>query len=340
MIARYWPWAKGYYRHVDGTPTKEVDGLLHSLRPLKYLYGRTPAGDFGPIALKAVRDLMIHGYDHPKYGAQPALARGVINQRIKRVRRLFRWAVEHKLLSATVLHALQAVPGLKFGRSDARETEPVRPVSRAVVEDTLPLLRPMQADMVRLQLETGMRPGELVIMRPCHIDMSGPVWLFSPSQHKTMRHGHARIIPIGPKGQEIIRRYLTTDIQACLFSPRENMAERARTMRLHRKTRVQPSQQNRKKKHPKRRLRDSYTVEQYRRAIAEAIERHNRDKPEAEHIAHWFPHQLRHLRALELKREAGLDVARAVLGHRSPVITEHYATLDIAKGIEVMSKIG
>jgi hypothetical protein len=48
---------------------------------------------------------------------------------------------------------------------------------------------------------------------------------------------------------------------------------------------------------------------------------HNRGKPESEQIPHWHPHQLRHTDALELKREAGLDVARAVLGHRRPVIT-------------------
>jgi integrase len=217
---------------------------------------------------------------------------------------------------------------------------PVKPVARVVVEDTLPLLRPMQADMVRLQLETGMRPGELVVMRPCDIDTSGPVWLYRPPSHKTAHHGHERIVPIGPKGQAIIRRYLTTDTQAYLFSPRQNMEERSVTLRLNRKTPVQPSQQDRRKMHPKRQPGDSYTTDQYRRAIAEAIERHNEDKPEPERIPHWFPHQLRHLRALELKREAGLDVARAVLGHRSPVMTEHYATLDIAKGVEVMSRIG
>jgi integrase len=49
---------------------------------------------------------------------------------------------------------------------------------------------------------------------------------------------------------------------------------------------------------------------------------------------------LRHQRALELKREAGPDVARAVLGHRSPSITEHYATLDVAKAAAVMERLG
>jgi hypothetical protein len=33
-------------------------------------------------------------------------------------------------------------------------------------------------------------------------------------------------------------------------------------------------------------------------------------------------------------------VARAILGHRSPVITEHYATLDLEKAAEVVAKIG
>src|SRR5262249_7972584 len=227
-----------------------------------------------------------------------------------------------------------------LGRTEARETKPVQPVSRAVVDDTLPLLRPMQADMVRLQLECGMRPGELVVMRACDIDVSGPVWLNRPRSHKKAHHGHDRIVPIGPKGHAIVKRYLTTETQACLFSPRLNMEERRLTLRANRKSNVQPSQQDRRKKRPKRQPGNRYTTDQYRRAVAEAIERHNADKPESERIPHWFPHQLRHLRALELKREAGLDVARAVLGHRYPGMTEHYATLDIATCVEVMSRIG
>jgi hypothetical protein len=133
---------------------------------------------------------------------------------------------------------------------------------------------------------------------------------------------------------------LTVNTQARLFSPRQNMEERRITLRLNRKTPVQPSQRDQRKKQPKKRPGDTYTEDTYRRGITEAIERHNANKPESDHIPHWFPHQLRHLRALEPKREAGLDVAWAVLGHRSPDIAEHYATLDIAKGVEVMRKIG
>jgi integrase len=198
----------------------------------------------------------------------------------------------------------------------------------------------MLGDMVRLQLETGMRPGELVVMRPCDIDMSGAVWLYRPGHHKTQHHGHERIVPIGPRGQEIIRRHLSTNVEAPIFSPAKLMEERAATLRANRKSKVQPSQQDRRKRRPAKRPGAVYSVLAYGRAIAEAIKRHNRGKLANEHIPHWHPHQLRHLRALELKRAAGLDVARAVLGHRSPAMTEQYATLDVAKAAELMAKIG
>jgi integrase len=57
-------------------------------------------------------------------------------------------------------------------------------------------------------------------------------------------------------------------------------------------------------------------------------------------VPHWHPHQLRHTKATEVRKEAGLDAARAVLGHRSPVITEHYAELDVSKAADVMERLG
>jgi integrase len=198
----------------------------------------------------------------------------------------------------------------------------------------------MVADMVRLQLETGMRPGELVAMRACDMDTTGKVWLYKPNQHKTEHHGYERVIVLGPKAQQIVRKYLTTNLQAHLWSPRRMMEERYIADRENRKSKVPPSQTNRKKARPQKKPGDRYTTMTYGRAISDAIKRHNKKAPEEKRIPHWHPHQLRHTRALEVKREAGLDVARAVLGHRSPVITEHYATLDLAKAADVMAKLG
>jgi hypothetical protein len=41
-----------------------------------------------------------------------------------------------------------------------------------------------------------------------------------------------------------------------------------------------------------------------------------------------------------LRRQFGLDAARAVLGHRSPTITETYAELDVGQAVEIMAKLG
>jgi integrase len=340
LIDRYWEFVTGYYVHQDGSPTGEVQAMKYALRPVKYLHGHTAVQAFGPAAFKAVRELLIRGYLHPRFGQQQSLCRTRINAHMKRVRRMFKWAVENELASGAVLQALGAVAPLKAGRTEAKESAPVLPVARAVVAATLPILRPMLRDMVCLQLETGMRPGEMVCLRPCDLDTSGPVWLYKPPHHKTSHHGHERIVPLGPKAQEIVKRHLGLNVEEFLFSPKKLMEERSATMRANRKTRVQPSQRNRRKGRPTRCPGDHYSVHAFSHAIRNAIARHNRDKPESEQLPHWHPHQLRHLRAAELRREVGLDVARACLGHRSPVLTEHYGALDLGAATAAMAKLG
>ena len=226
VIKTYWPHVVQHYRRRDGTPTHEIEEIRASLRPLNHLYATTLAAEFGPLKFKAVRGLMVHGYNHPKYGRQGPLCRRV-NKRMSRVKRMFRWAVENKLVPLSTYHGLQAVRGLAAGRSEAHEASIVTAVARSIIEETLPILWPTMKDMVLLQPETGMRPGEMVTIRACDIDMAGPIWLYCPPQHKTLHHGHRRTIAIGPKGQEIIRRHLNTDTQTPLFSPRKVMEEKS-----------------------------------------------------------------------------------------------------------------
>jgi integrase len=293
------------------------------------LYGHTPAKDFGPLSLKTVRERMIDA----------GLSRGVVNQRVGRVRRMFRWCVENELVPPSVLEGLRAVRGLEKGRSRARETAPVKPVPPAWVEAVLPFLRPQVAAMVQLQLHSGMRPGELVRVRAVDIDMTGKVWLYRPGsdqgpegEHKTAHRGHARVVPLGPRCQAIVREYLKTDVSAYLFSPSEVMTEFHAELRRNRKTKVQPSQLSRKKAKPKRKPGERYTTGTYARAIRRACEKAG--------VPHWHPHQLRHTKGTEIRREAGLDAARAVLGHRTPKVTEVYAEIDQEKAAAVMERLG
>lgn len=331
LLLAYLRFADGYYVK-RGKPTVEPGNIRLAVRPLRQLYGHTPARDFGPLGLKAVRQAMVDS----------GLCRLEINRRVGRIVRLFKWAVSEELLPPTVHQALQTVGGLRRGRSEARESEPVRPVPDAFVDAVEPFVSRQVWAMAELQRLSGMRPGEAVSMRTIDLDTSGRVWTYTPADHKTSHHGKSRTIYLGPQAQAVLRPWLRAELEAPLFSPAEAVAERRASMRAARKTKVQPSQQSRAKRRPAKRPGDAYTVESYRRAIANGIkqanaERFERDLPP---IPHWHPHQLRHSAATRFRKTFGLDAARAVLGHSSPVVTEVYAELDAMKAAEVMERVG
>jgi integrase len=162
LIVAYWKHAESHYRRPDGTPTGEIHCLRAALRPLRDLYGHTLVRDFGPLALKAVRQKMI-GTVEVRTG-RPWCRRS-INLHVCRIRSMFKWGVEQEMVPPSVLLGLQAVKGLQKGRSRARESAPVKPVSQAFVDAVLPYVRPQVAAMVQLQALTGMRPGEVVAVR-------------------------------------------------------------------------------------------------------------------------------------------------------------------------------
>jgi integrase len=330
MILAYVRHADAYYT-MDGRPTKEPQDIRFALRPLRKLYGDRPAREVGPLAIKAVRQVMIDS----------GLCRNEVNKRVGKIKRAFKWAVSEELVPPSVYHGLQAVSGLRHGRADVRESKPVRPVPDAFVDAIRPHVSRQVWAMVELQRLTGARPGEVVIMRTIDVDMTGRVWCYVPSSHKTEHHGKERRIYLGPAAQAVLRPWLRADLMAYLFSPAEATDERKAESRRRRKTPVQPSQQDRSKHRPKKRPGIHYTTESYRRAIAYGVRKANAERARSGEpsVPSWHPHQLRHNAATRLRREFGLDVARAVLGHSSPAVTEVYAELDMAKA-EAMERVG
>jgi integrase len=322
LILAYWRFAEGYYRK-NGEPTKQQYRVKQSMKAVKDIYGHTPVKDFGPLALKAVRESLV----------KADWTRGYVNSCIGCIKRMFKWAVENELAPPSLYHGLAAVAGLKKGRSDARETKPIRPVPQEHVEAVLPVLTRAVRAMVQVQQLAGMRPCEVTIMRPCDIDRAtGKTWIYRPESHKTEHHDIARVIFLGPQAQEILGPFLDRDPGAYMFCPREMMLEFRAEQRKARKTKVQPSQFDRKKPRKKQQPGLRYSVDSYRRAIDAACDKLG--------VPHWHPNQLRHTKATEIRREAGLDAARAVLGHRSSAITETYAEIDMHKAAAVMEKLG
>jgi integrase len=260
-------------------------------------------------------------------------ARKLINAAVGCIRRMFKWGVAEEMIPPSVYHGLLAVEGLKKGRCRAREMKPVRPVAEEHVEAVLPLLMAPVRAMVQIQQLTGMRPGEVIIMRPCDIDRgNGRTWVYRPDSHKTEHHDIARVVFLGPKAQAILTPFLARDPGAYCFGPREAMEEFRQKQRQARKTKVQPSQQDRRLRKPRKQPGDRYSVDTYGNAIERACLKAG--------VPSWQPNQLRHSKATEIRREIGLDAARAVLGHRSPTITETYAEIDQAKAAEVMERLG
>jgi integrase len=113
----------------------------------------------------------------PAFGSA-AFSRNVVNQHVGRIKRMFKWAAAEELIPAAIPQARIMVAGLRHGRTDARETDPILPVDDATVDATLPHLPSVVADMVRLQRATGMRPSEVCVLRPCDLDSTGDVWTY------------------------------------------------------------------------------------------------------------------------------------------------------------------
>jgi integrase len=245
---------------------------------------------------------------------------------------MFKWGVSEELVPPSVHEALRSVAGLRKGRSAAREKPPVRPGPDGDVEAIRPFVGRRIWAMVELQRLTGMRPGEVVIMRAADLDRSGDVWVYTPARHKTEHRGKAREIYIGPKGQAVLLPWLEADARPFLFSAAEAIREQKTERRARRKTRVQPSQEDRSKARPRKVPGDHYTAASYRRAIQVACQKAG--------VARWHPHQLRHTRGTEVRKLFGLEGSRVVLGHEDVRATQLYAEEDRDKGVEIMRRIG
>ena len=92
-----------------------------------------------------------------------------------------------------------------------------------------------------------------------------------------------------------------------------------------------------RKDDPQRKPRERYDSQSYGRAVQYAIIKANKAGVD---VPHFHPHQLRHTAATRIRKEMGLDAARAALGHRNLSITDDYAELDQALAAEVASRMG
>jgi integrase len=323
IVVAYIDFCDGYYIK-DGKTTDEVRMVKVALKIVRELYGRTAAAEFGPLALQAVREVMI-GKDW---------CRKHINKQVDRVKRCFKWATRQQMIPGGVYEALRCVDGLKRGRTTAREGTKVMPIGDADIHATLEHLPAVVADMVMLQRLTGARPGEICDIRPGDINRTGDVWEYIPASHKTEHHDRQRVIFLGPKAQQILLSYLLRGADAYCFSPAESNGKRRAAQHEARRTPLSCGNRpgTNRKARPRRAAGEKYDRNSYARAVRRAALLAG--------VGTWSPNRLRHSFATEVRKSHGLEAVQVCLGHAQATTSEIYAERDFAKAAAVARQIG
>lgn len=298
----------------DGEPTGHMSNVHYGMEALKEKYGPRPLSSVDYPKIVALVKSMVKG----KEGQ--TLSIKTVNGRLGCIKAAFKWARGQDWVTAVQLNDVCSVPSLRPRRSEARDSKAVRPVDDVVIEETRQHLPPTVRDMIDVQLLAHMRPGEVCIMRPCDIEITGDVWVYRPESHKTEHKGKLRQIPLGPKAQKIIKPRLsgrlTTDY---LFSPSEAQAERGCKGRTGYNVR--------------------YDNQSYRKAIRYACKAARKVKGQ-EKFPIWAPNQLRHSAGTKTRASEGYAASVDLLGHSAPSTTAIYAEWSLERAKELARKVG
>ena len=310
------------------------------IRLLRTNYGNDRAEDLGPLKLRKLIEEAAKENDWSLTYAKMQLGR---------VKQIYKWAVAEELVSVNAYHRLQVVE-LRHGK----RSKQIPPIEDRTVNQTLPLLSSKIGDMIKLQRLTGMRPGEVVIIRPCDIDRNGDVWTYQPERHKTEHKGKSRVIYLGPKAQQILLPYLLRADDDYCFSPQESEKERLAELHANRKTPMSCGNRpgTNRIEEPRKQPGKRYTSDSYRRAIHRACDRRHRrkvklwkkrysDRPYPRQLVKWSPNQLRKAAATEIRGKLDVEHAASLLGHSSSKVTgDHYASANQQRAIEAAKLLG
>lgn len=105
-VAAYARYCADYFRDSQ----RSYERVLFSVAPVKDMYGRLPASEFGPVHLRAIRETMINA----------GLCVSTINTRIGTIKRMLRYCASLEMIPAEVWHKATTLENLKPGRCAAK----------------------------------------------------------------------------------------------------------------------------------------------------------------------------------------------------------------------------
>jgi hypothetical protein len=123
LILAFWRHCQEKYGSRSTARTR-LSEVRCAMRPVKKLFGDRLVEDFGPRALKRVREAFI----------EAGWCRKVVNERVRLVVRAFRWAVSEQLIDESQHRALCTVEPVEAADQLAPDSKKVLPVPGEVVE--------------------------------------------------------------------------------------------------------------------------------------------------------------------------------------------------------------
>jgi integrase len=289
ISARFMDWAEGR------TDPADYRGCAKATQGLCTLSGMVEAKDFSPGQLRKVQD----------YFLGKGWVRDQVNKQVRRVVRVFSWAISWDLIPASVLVGLKTVPPVRAGTPGTTEGSPINPVPLDLIKATLPHLTEPFRSMVKIQLLTGCRPGEVRLMRCGEIVQDGAAWLYRPIHHKNAHRGKIREIPLSAPAMKILRPFLKgRPAEAMVFPSGAGSGDEARP----------------------------YVINTYSQTIRKICRAHG--------LTTWQPRQLRKTVAQEVDNLLGIEHSAALAGHSGIEITRRiYAKSQLEKAKVAAKKI-
>jgi integrase len=300
LAAAYKTWASGYYVK-NGKPTSMIHLIKTALMQLDQLCGTMPVDEFSVDDLRAFQaSLVSEGY-----------VRETVNKYAWVVCSMFAWGASQlganrkPLAPPSVADMLVRVRKLKAGRTSAPESVPLESVPWKDVEATFPHLhrdkkrRAVIESLIRVHWLTGMRPSEILSMRPCDISRDGDTWHYRPTTHKNQHRSLSLEYWLGPRAISLIAPLLANRMG---LSDDDPVFALPRADRKNSKIwRLQPTN--------------------YRRIVHDACI--------AAGVPAWYPHRLRKSRATEVARYYQSDTHGAsAIGDSPDTARKHYIDPD------------
>jgi integrase len=279
-----------------------------AIKLVRLMYGEVPAMAFDAVAYAAVRSRMV----------ESGLCISTIRARLGVIKRMISWGVVRGMIPDHVprrIEALEKSEPLRVGQPGVRAPREVKPVPAEDVEKIYPHVTPVIRAMLELQLNSGLRPGEVAKMTAGQLDRSGDQWIYRPLQHKTKHLGKTRVVPLGPRAMAVLLPWIKDDPDAPLFSPRESY------LHGHKLTGKKP-----------RRFRPTYNKASYANAVARGCERAG--------IPAFRPNRIRHTYATRVREALGIEAAQVMLGHSRADVTQIYAEKNLNLAKDVAKAIG